>query len=172
MIRNILRAWSDRLRARLIEIDGRPYLVRYLVARVAGCELYLHEFLTADGERHVHDHPWAWSASLLLAGGYVEEVLTAIDGYAGPLTCTRIQRAPGVNLVGRGFHRIAQITPGTWTIFAVGPRRKMWGFLEYDAERRATVYAQPFDYARAGDDLDWQRQPYGRELRAELARRG
>lgn len=164
MIRNWLRAWANRLRVRTIEIDGAPYLRRYLVARVAGCEVYLHEFLTADGERHLHDHPWAWSASLVLAGGYVEEVLRQVDGYAGPLTTYRTHRAPAVNLVGRGFHRIAKLDGCTWSLFAVGPRVKMWGFLEYSDRASGTVYRQPFDYDRAGDDLDWARQPFGREL--------
>lgn len=170
MIRKILEKWSDRLRVRTIEIDGRPYLRRYLVARVLGCELYLHEFLTADAERHLHDHPWAWSASVLLAGGYVEEVLDHVDGYAGPITFYRSHNAPGFNLVGRGFHRIAHMRRATWTLFAVGRRVKMWGFLEFDEPAAATVYRQPFDYPRAGDALDWSRQPYGRELRQVAAR--
>lgn len=170
MIRALLARWANRLRVRTIDIEGRPYLRRYLVARFLRCELYLHEFLTADGERHLHDHPWAWSASLILAGGYVEEALTHVDGYAGPVTHYRTHNAPGVNLVGRGFHRIAHMRGQTWTLFATGPRRKMWGFLEFDEARAATVYRQPFDYSRAGDALDWSRQPYGRELRQGGAR--
>lgn len=170
MIRRLLMRWADRLRVRTIEIEGAPYLRRYLVARLAGCELYLHEFLTADGERHLHDHPWAWSASLVLAGGYLEEVLRQVDGYAGPCTTFRTHQAPALNLVGRGFHRIARLEGATWSLFAVGPRVKMWGFLEYVEGTRATVYSQPFDYSRAADDLDWSRQPYGRELREGGAR--
>lgn len=166
MFRRLLKAWARRLPARVISIDGRPYLLRFLVARVAGCEVYLHRFLTADGERHLHDHPWAWSASLLLAGGYREECMRLVDGYDGPRTRERLIRAPRLNLIGAGFHRIAEVLPGTWTLFIVGPRRKMWGFLDYDGVTRVTRYHQPLDYPRAADPL-WATLPRGHEL-AEL----
>jgi hypothetical protein len=164
MIRPLLRRIARRLRVRTIAIDGRPYLRRYLVAQAFGCELYLHEFLTADGERHLHDHPWAWSFSVVLAGGYVEEVLRHLDGYRGPVVRFRHHTAPGFNRVGQGFHRIHAVTPGTWTLFAVGRRRRMWGFLEYQDATRQTIYHQPLDYSRAEDPGDWSRFPRGAEL--------
>jgi hypothetical protein len=164
VIRGLLRRWARRLHVRTIAIDGRPYLRRYLVAQAFGCELYLHEFLTADGERHLHDHPWAWSGSLVLAGGYVEQVLRHLDGYAGPCTELRTRAAPAVNLVGRGFHRIHSVFPETWTLFAVGPRRKMWGFLEFIEADGVTIYHQPLDYDRSADPVDWSRFPRGADL--------
>jgi hypothetical protein len=170
VIRGLLRRWARRLRCRTIAIDGRPYLRRYLVARAFGCELYLHEFLTADGERHLHDHPWAWSASLVLAGGYVEQVLRHLDGYAGPVTALRAHDAPGFNWVGQGFHRIHALTPGTWTLFAVGPRRRMWGFLEYQEPNGPTIYHQPLEYDRSAEPADWSTFPRGADV--EGVRRG
>ncbi|MGE0373450.1 MAG: hypothetical protein AB7Q01_16440 [Gammaproteobacteria bacterium] len=164
MIRRWLKAWAGRLRVRVIEINGAPYLRRYLVAQAFGCEVYLHEFLTADGERHLHDHPWRWSFSVLLAGGYVEEVLRHVDGYAGPVTSFRTHHAPALNITGRGFHRIARMEATTWTLFVVGPRSKMWGFLEYREDLGGSVYFQPFAYDRAADPLDWSDKPRGRDL--------
>lgn len=168
MLRKLLRAWAERRRVRVIKIDGRPYLLRFLVCQVAGCELYLHHFLSADGDRHLHDHPWAWSASLVLAGGYVEQRMHLVDGYAGPVTSLRTQAAPALNITGRGFHRIAEVFAGTWTLFIVGPRRKMWGFLEYDADTRATVYRQTLEYDRASDPLDWSDFPRGADLGVDV----
>lgn len=168
MVRKLLRAWANRLRVRVISIDARPYLLRFLVAQVAGCEIYLHKFLTADGERHLHDHPWRWSFSLVLAGGYLEEVMRHVDGYTGPVVGIELRKAPCLNVTGRGFHRIASVVPDTWTLFVVGPRAKMWGFLEFDATARETVYRQPFDYDRASDPSDWSHKPLGRVVLTAL----
>lgn len=38
-----------------------------------GIGVYLHRFHRSDVDRELHSHPWAWSYSIILAGGYIEE---------------------------------------------------------------------------------------------------
>ena len=55
-----------------------PYLERYFVAgwsprnRRTGPALFLHHFVASDPDDEVHNHPWGWSSSLILTGGYRE----------------------------------------------------------------------------------------------------
>ena len=68
-----------------IQPQDRPYLDRYFAAgwspvrKRPGPAIYLHHFLSSDPQVAVHSHPWDWSASLILAGGYREERCTG-DG--------------------------------------------------------------------------------------------
>ena len=51
--------------------DGEPYLTRYRLVITPWVRVYLHRFHAPDGAC-LHDHPWAWWASLVLWGGYTE----------------------------------------------------------------------------------------------------
>jgi len=80
----------------------------------------LHHLCRSD-EDELHDHPW-WNCSLILAGGYWE---TTPKG--------RFWRPPGTILFRRAIsqHRL-EIDPAkgeVWTLFAIGPRIRDWGFI-------------------------------------------
>jgi hypothetical protein len=87
--------------------------------------LYLHRFHQPDVDRALHSHPWAWSLSFVLAGGYVEERL--IDGEV----VTREIRPFTFNWFGKdAFHRVSELRgKETWTLFLVGSKAQSWGFL-------------------------------------------
>lgn len=87
--------------------------------------IYVHRFIRADADRETHNHPWEWSRSFVVVGGYVEERLTK-DGL------TLIERKPGDSheINHNTFHRVAELfEDDAWTIFITGPRRGSWGFM-------------------------------------------
>lgn len=132
MIRRILFWITGSRPARLIKLDGRPYLERYYVGTLLGYHFYLHRFVRDDHERHVHDHPWKKAFSLVLAGQYIEQ-----RGYVSDRIRVKgirvrwfnfIQRLPGSHCV----HRITGTQPETWTLFFHGPWDYEWGFYTID----------------------------------------
>lgn len=125
MMNKLLYWLSGRLPCRLIELDSGPYLERYYLGQLWGVTFYLHRFVSSDSERHLHNHPWGWGRSLVLAGSYLEESVVDLcphaGGGSGALICTR--RVRWWNKVdGNWFHRISDASPGTWTLFFHGPR--------------------------------------------------
>lgn len=146
MLNRLLYRFSGRLPVRFIDIDGAPYLERYYVGSVCGITAYLHRFVSGDDERQVHDHPWGWAAAIVLAGGYVEERLTALCPDYGWLSTWRRMFPCRINVIrARDFHRVTSPKPGTWTLFITGPRVKSWGFYTRLREARSVAYYQPFD---------------------------
>ena len=139
---------------RVIESGGAPYMVRVYIGHWRGWRLYLHRFLTPDGERWLHDHPFDGFA-MVLTGGYIEEVLPELG--AEP----RVYQRRWLNRIPRAkFHRISSVLPDTWTLFAHGPHRKRWGFLEpidLGDGRTGTVYHNPFDQSLSGGAKWWAR---------------
>lgn len=78
---SIIRQVSQRVPTRLIsrEILGQtgiekvPYMFRhYLQKDRDEIGWFLHKFVSSDEERKLHSHPWEWSFSIILEGGYVE----------------------------------------------------------------------------------------------------
>ena len=126
-------------RAKLIEVDGKPYLHRFYIkhnGRLPG--IYLHHFHQSDPDRDLHNHPWRWSFSFIMTGGYFEERLAVVPdtheaaGIAYKETYDR--KAPCINYItGDTFHRVVlkDLKNGAWTIFCSGPEVKDWGFMTY-----------------------------------------
>lgn len=167
MVNRLLLWLSQWLRVRVICIEGMPYLERYWVGAAFGVTVYLHRFLRPDEERWLHDHPWRWSAGLVLSGGYVEERLSHWDPAVGYCVAIREVRPGRLNVLGAGaFHRVAHVRPGTWTLFVTGRRCKGWGFLSRGlsiSHGRALTYTQPYDVERSAD---WQHSaPRARDVR-------
>ncbi|MCP5136550.1 MAG: hypothetical protein H6981_07105 [Gammaproteobacteria bacterium] len=150
---------------RLIQIDGKPYLERYFVARLLGLTIYLHRFVGPDGDRHVHNHPWRLSLSIVLRGGYREARLVSFAPYQ-----TREREVRWINLIRRStFHRIVGATrPGdTWTLFIHTTRRLgAWGFLQKgDADHGQLISYQEYP---TPTDPDWHlTAPLGRDMPRE-----
>jgi len=120
MMRNWLFKWSGRLRLRVIQDAGVPYLERYYLGTWGGVRCYLHRFVNSDPDRGLHDHPWQWAASLVLTGHYWEE------REQGRRTVRRFNW-----LRGSTFHRV--LLPAgvseVWTLFVHhAEHSKSWGF--------------------------------------------
>ena len=125
--------WARRL-SRSLEVtqihpQGVPYLERYYAAgwnprtRRSGPALFLHHFVGSDPATAVHSHPWAWSASVILAGGYREERCTDVG------TQVREYQPGDLNVLrATDRHRIDLIGADCWTLFLVGDYQQPWGF--------------------------------------------
>lgn len=133
MIARFLGWLVRRLKVRRIEAeDGLLYLER---ARLRGWmpddrrdvrwSLYLHRFHRPDLDRALHNHPWKWAVSLVLAGGYTEEYLDS----KGAQRVRRLRPWRLNILTQNSFHRITELHGEVWTLFLTGPKVSSWGFL-------------------------------------------
>ena len=116
--------------------DGEPYLTRYRLVITPWVRVYLHRFHAPDGTS-LHDHPWAWWASLVLWGWYTEanrNTSVSLLRKHGPdwESLKRVTRRAGsMTFHRRGhIHRIERLHPTrqTWTLLVVGPHVRRWGF--------------------------------------------
>ncbi len=157
MIRRFLYWLTSKLRMRVINGDhGEPYLERYYLCGLFGVRAYIHRFVASDPDRGQHDHPWGWSMSLVLVGGYREVRSGAMRRlWPGEINFIR----------GKDFHRVL-LDDGeeAWTLFIHGPRVKGWGFLR-DGVYRPVTASKDDNPCQAW----WKTAPRGRELRLDLA---
>lgn len=107
-----------------------PYLTRYYLAgwsptnRRSGPAVFLHHFVASDASDQVHSHPWGWSASLILVGGYREQ---RCAGHGE--TIIREYNPGDVNVLqAHDKHRIDLIGAECWTLFLAGSYQQPWGF--------------------------------------------
>lgn len=135
MMRKICEWLAKRLPSFTIPTpDGNPYLERYYLfgADRAWGNIFLHHFRSSDmdvapsGTYYLHNHPWPWSFSIILVGGYVEERRRTDD------TIEEKTFLPGsINtLSDKDFHRVELIGKDGWSLFFTGWRSKKrsWGF--------------------------------------------
>jgi hypothetical protein len=119
MVQHLYR-WSGDRRLRVISDGGVPYLERYYLGTRFGIRCYLHRFVGSDPDRGLHDHPWSWAGSIVLAGFYQEQR----DG--GTRTIRRFNW-----LRGSTFHRVLlpESMSEVWTLFFHRAQNtKSWGF--------------------------------------------
>lgn len=89
--------------------------------------LYLHHFHQGDDSPLLHNHPWRWSFSLILKGGYKEERL--VDGKV----VKRLYYPGSINSIcAMDFHRVDLLEEDCWTLFLAGPKIASWGFVDRD----------------------------------------
>ncbi|HET8550871.1 MAG TPA: hypothetical protein VFM97_00155 [Gammaproteobacteria bacterium] len=165
-----LLLWITRnMPARVIKSDSLPYLLRYYVGQFLGRTWYLHQYLSPDAERHVHNHPHQGTTfSIVCRGRYLEERLVRLCPQHGLVTQKRLVRWVNI-LRPRDFHRILRPQPNTWTLFAF-KRSDVhgWGFLRWRDQQ--VTYSNPLrGYARGGDH--WWLKPEtvpGWKLRARF----
>lgn len=92
----------------------------------------VHEILSSDEERHMHDHPWD-STSIILKGGYWEVMPTHQHQHPvfDDVNFIRVWRKPGdvISRKATDRHRI-EIPKGksAWSMFIVGGQEQKWGF--------------------------------------------
>lgn len=96
-----------------------------------GGSAYLHCIRTPDNVRAHHSHPWECAVSMVITGGYTEEVVSA-DG-----SIVTRQRLPGSIAVinASSFHRISELhARRVWTLFITGARTpdRAWYFRRLD----------------------------------------
>lgn len=150
MIVRFLMWLTARLPVEIITHEGVPFLERYYLGRLPGWQLYLHRFIASDPDG-LHDHPWRFGVSILLAGYYLEE-----DRYG-------IRRVRWINFVpGTKFHRVI-LPRQCWSLFAHTARCKSWGFLR--GSDRVFRYSQVSGNFRGVPFSDWhKRAPRGRDV--------
>jgi hypothetical protein len=128
------RAWCELLARTLavqrIDRNGRPYLERYFAAgwspttHRSGPAIFLHHFVASDDADQVHSHPWGWSTSLILAGGYREERCGS-DG----ARIVHEYRPGDVNVLeADDQHRIDLLAADCWSVFLAGQYQQAWAF--------------------------------------------
>jgi hypothetical protein len=95
----------------------------------AGHRRYLHHFLAEDDEGH-HNHPWKWSFSIVLRGGYTEEYFDSRYDMLFNIPVLSKRRVRWFNFIGpTKYHRITELHGDTWTLFFCGGLTgKGWGF--------------------------------------------
>jgi hypothetical protein len=130
-----IRRWCERLAStafmQSIRPNGQPYLDRYFLAgwnpirKRSGPAVFLHHFVGSDPAVAVHSHPWGWSSSLILVGGYREERCRG----AGDERDVRCYVPGDVNVLRPDDrHRIDLIGDDCWTLFLAGDLDKAWSF--------------------------------------------
>lgn len=138
-IHKLLMLLTSAMPAKAIDLNGRHYIERYHVLSLGKLTILLHRYLGADGDHHLHDHPHKWSLGIPLTGGYEEEKLVAMEPSKAH-TKMRSIRPWRWNFIGTlGFHRIARVQPGTWTLFITYNRFKYWGELRQEVSTRPEV---------------------------------
>lgn len=90
---------------------------------IGDLQIRLHHFHRPDTGPHLHNHPFRWAISLVLAGSYRETRLRT-----GSVPVTRHVRRLNI-LTDHDYHMIQQLHGDVWTLFVVGPRVQQWGFL-------------------------------------------
>lgn len=177
MIRALLHWITDRLSPPRVIFDRSgvtPYLSRwYLTARPKmpdgsepfangqvrpgiewpeGVGVYLHRFHQSDDDSALHNHPWRWAISLVLAGGYEEERRW------GSQVFRRIVKPFTINVIrDSDFHRVDLCEHDAWSLFIAGPKISSWGF--WDRYTNEFVEWREFITRKRGEG--WQNQRPG-----------
>lgn len=109
--------------------------------------VYLHRFHRSDEDQALHNHPWRWALSFVLAGGYREERRfgnQVVQRDVKPLSFNFIRDVD--------FHRVDLYEHDCWSLFVVGPKISSWGF--WDRKTRAFVPWREFITQLRGEG--WQ----------------
>lgn len=153
-----------------------PYLQRYYAGTFRdGSDLWLHRFLSNDGDRHLHSHPFEFQ-TVMLCGGYTEEFLTRDgskdyrvtlpnpdsrlpelleefliqlkDKMFRPMSFSFLSLAGGSSqsVDVYDWHRIAAINNDTWTAVIVKPQRLPKWFFKDDDGDLSDMKSSPRDW--------------------------
>lgn len=147
---NFLVPFALRLRDRVIAKrpkpdfvigdPAEPYMNRWwVIPRNKWFNVYLHQFLRSDDDRALHNHPWIFNASFLIAGQYREHTI-AYGGInhrklyeTGELKFRGWNAAHRVELVNtyktvKDLLENNPVPAPCWTLFITGPVIQEWGF--------------------------------------------
>ncbi|MGI9623546.1 MAG: hypothetical protein ACR2PK_11970 [Acidimicrobiales bacterium] len=119
--------WSFARRQRIMDLvePDEVYLDRWRFDTPV-VSVFLHSIKLPDRDPNPHTHPFSWSYSLILRGGYEE--------HRGPSGSEIRQLGPcRINRIDQDtVHRIDSVRDGrpVWTVFLAGkPHGKGWGFV-------------------------------------------
>lgn len=140
------RRWAFMRFMVLVTETGETYLARVRIVQTPWAAVYLHKLDVPDPGLDLHDHPW-WFASLILRGGYDEEVADCreapglariADAVGRPDQCrrgvVRTWKAGSIHTMPlTAAHRISHLhRRPTWTLVLTGRRARSWGFYQPD----------------------------------------
>lgn len=110
----------------VINPGDQPYMRRWrLTPRNPVFNIYLHQLGAGDDDKGLHSHPWMFHASVVLRGGYLEQLP---DGS----TSLRIE-GNAFWRWGSASHRVEVLkaqagnTNRCWTLFITGPQVRRLG---------------------------------------------
>lgn len=92
-------------------------LYRYYLLDTRWLGIYLHQLMTSDDDRAMHDHPWSF-VSWLIGGGYTEHT---------PLGVRHHRRFAVLLRPASWIHRLELEQP-TWTLVVRFRTVRLWGF--------------------------------------------
>lgn len=117
--------------------DGELHFTRYAIIETKWFAVYIHRIYLADEDKHLHNHPWAWTWAKVLKGFYTEEQVKTItfkDGslyaYTEPELCGRSDALSPSKMTPGIYHKIKEILRGpVVSLFVTGRRLDGWGYL-------------------------------------------
>lgn len=128
--------------------SGERYLTRWRFLNTSLGGVYLHRVDNPDIDRHPHNHMWnALVLVLWKPGPYRQQVWEyqyphviryslsgeRMQGGGIPGLKPKLQNVGRINRLGAQYHKITEISKGTWTLVFFGKRRaEPWGFLVND----------------------------------------
>lgn len=137
----VMMSFTARMPCKEIPVNGELYLRRYFMCEhTDGGQEWIHQFVSRDGDRHLHSHPWH-AVSTILVGEYTEEYIDDEEKKE------RTLRAGDINVLDPGhIHRIASVSPFCWTHMVVGGSRlPQWYFVD-DSGAKEFVNTSPADW--------------------------
>lgn len=179
-MRRLLEKIARQLPARDIRHNGRPYLRRYYLGTIFGVRFYLHHFVDSDPDG-LHNHPWRYGGSVVLAGHYYEERRFCMGNNA--------RRIRWINWVhGDTLHRVVipehlkatvhapflgEFVPayavmfprkGTWSLFWHTKLVQTWNTFKDKGAFVQVVEHHPNHERENGHSTWWRTAPKGKEL--------
>lgn len=145
IVSNTCEYLAERTPSYLIAPDNDPYLCRYYLFRRSWLgkygkflpSVYLHRFYRGDSDRALHDHPWGFSLSLVLTGGYKEWRWNPVEERVDE----SVLRPGDINIVrAKDYHRVELLEEsGCWTLFISGPRVQEWSFWDPKTPKQSPI---------------------------------
>lgn len=109
----------------IISQEGVVHFRRYRLISTPWFNLYIHNILQSDQDRHSHDHPWGF-CSLLLRGAYYETVR-----YAPRFSINHLSKYKAGQMVSHGksdSHQLTLLTNSVWTLVFTFGKKSDWGY--------------------------------------------
>jgi hypothetical protein len=175
-MQNDLLKITAHMPCKIIPVDGQNYLARYYAGtRPDGTDAIVHRFLSADGDRHLHNHPWQ-GTSYILNGGYgvVEldragavqhrvrrpsqfmDIVMAVGLMRGSIVehPSTMEDFEAEAITPFTWHRVAEIEPHTWSLMIIEPERLPHWYFRDEQGDVVQVEASPRDWWRDYGPLD------------------
>lgn len=109
----------------IVSKDGEIHFRRYRLLSTPWFNLYIHQLLKSDEDRHMHDHPWDFF-SLILKGSYFEQ--TTYHPYHIVVHSRTFRVGDLIEHDARDAHHITLKSPVVWTLVLTLGREREWGY--------------------------------------------